>query len=287
MADALSPPVLIRGGTVFDGSGQRPGLRADVLVRDGIVAQIGLDLAAPEGSEVIDATGRWVTPGFVDLHTHYDAEIEIAPALGESVRHGVTSVLVGSCGLSFAMGTPEDLADQFCRVEAVPYDTVLPLLEKVKDWETPAEYLDHLEHLPLGPNVTALFGHSAVRASVMGLGRAVDEHERPSDAELDEMARHLRDALDAGYLGMSFNTLPWDKLDGERYRSRSTPSVYAKWKEYRHFAKVLRSRDRILQMVPDLQGRWNIPVIGAMSTGIGRKPLKTMIISLIDSVAMR
>jgi len=283
----LPPPVLIRGGTVFDGSGQRPGLRADVLVHDGIVAQIGLDLPAPEDAMVIDATGKWVTPGFVDLHTHYDAELELAPALGESVRHGITSVLVGSCGLSFAMGTPEDLADQFCRVEAVPYDTVLPLLEKIKDWETPAEYLDHLDALPLGPNVTAMFGHSAVRSAVMGLGRSVDEKARPTPRELSEMTRHLNDALDAGYLGMSFNTLPWDKLDGDRYRSKATPSVYAKWKEYRHFAKVLRARDRVMQMVPDLAGRWNIPLIGGISTGVGRKPLKMMVISLIDSVAMR
>src|SRR4051794_9222220 len=281
------PPILIRGGTVFDGSGQRPGLRADVLVRGGIVAQIGLDLAEPDGATVIDATGQWVTPGFVDLHTHYDAEVEMTPALTESLRHGITSVLVGSCGLSFAMGTAEDLADQFCRVEAVPYETVLPLLEKIKDWDTPAQYLDHLDALPLGPNVTAMFGHSAVRAAVMGLGRSVDEKARPTDAELAEMTRHLDDALDAGYLGMSFNTLPWDKLDGERYRSKSTPSVYAKWKEYRHFAKVLRARERILQMVPDLQGRWNIPVIAGLSTGVRRKPLKTMVISLIDSVAMR
>ena len=281
------PPVLIVGGTVFDGSGQRPGLRADVLVRDGIVAQIGIDLAAPEGATVVDATGRWVTPGFVDLHTHYDAEIEIAPALGESVRHGVTSVLVGSCGLSFAMGTPEDLADQFCRVEAVPYDTVLPLLEKVKDWETPAEYLDHLDSLPLGPNVTAMFGHSAVRVAVMGLGRSVDDDVTPTGAELAEMTDHLTDALDAGYLGMSFNTLPWDKLDGDRYRSKSTPSVYAKWKEYRHFAKVLRARGKVMQMVPDLAGRWNIPLIGLISTGVGRRSLKMMVISMVDSVAMR
>ena len=121
----------------------------------------------------------------------------------------------------------------------------------------------------------------------MGLGRAVDDDVRPTPAELDEMTRHLHDALDAGYLGMSFNPLPWDKLDGDRYRSRSTPSVYARWKEYRHFAKVLRARDRILQMVPDLQGRLNLPLIVGMSTGIRRKPLRTMIISLIDSVALR
>lgn len=278
--------ILIRGGRVFDGT-EGPSVEADVLVRDGVVAAIGLDLDAPEGATVVDAAGRWVTPGFLDLHTHYDAEVEIAPGLGESVRHGITTVLVGSCGLSFAMGTPEDLADQFCRVEAVPYETVLPLLEKVKDWETPAEYLDHLDRLPLGPNVTALFGHSAVRAAVMGLGRSVDDGERPTAAEQAEMERHMDDALDAGYLGMSFNTLPWDKLDGDRYRSRSTPSVYAKWSEYRSFAKRLRARDRLLQMVPDLQGRWNIPLIAAMSTGLRRKPLRTMVISLVDSKALR
>ena len=271
---------------MFDGTGA-PSLDADVLVRGGVVAAIGLDLEAPEGATVVDAHGRWVTPGFIDLHTHYDAELEMAPALRESVRHGVTTVLVGSCGLSFAMGTPEDLADQFCRVEAVPYDTVLPLLEKVKDWETPAEYLDHLDALPLGPNVTALFGHSAVRAAVMGLGRSVDERARPTPAEQAEMEGHLDDALDAGYLGMSFNTLPWDKLDGERYLSRSTPSVYARWSEYRAFARRLRARDRVLQMVPDLQGRWNIPLIVGLSAGIRRAPLRTMVISLIDSVAMR
>ncbi len=282
-----APPILIRGGTVFDGSGQRPGLVADVLVRDGVVAQIGLDLPAPDDATVVDAAGKWVTPGFIDLHTHYDAEIEMAPALTESVRHGVTTVLVGSCGLSFAMGTPEDLADQFCRVEGVPRDTVLPLLEKVKDWEDPAGYLDHLDSLPLGPNVTAMFGHSAVRAAVMGLGRSVDPKAKATEHELSEMTRHLTDALDHGYLGMSINTLPWDKLDGDRYRSSSTPSVYASWKEYRRFAAVLRERDRVFQAVPDLQGRWNIPIVLGMSTGIGRRPLRTMAISLIDSKAMR
>jgi N-acyl-D-aspartate/D-glutamate deacylase len=199
----------------------------------------------------------------------------------------VTTVLVGSCGLSFAMGTAEDLADQFCRVEAVPRDTVLPLLEKIKDWDTPAEYLQHLDRLPLGPNVTAMFGHSAVRAAVLGLGRSVDDSVRPTRREQDEMDRHLDDALDAGYLGMSFNTLPWDKLDGERYRSSATPSVYATWKEYRSFIRILRRRDRVLQMVPDLQGRWNVPLIAAQSMGIGRKRLRTMVISLIDTASQR
>lgn len=135
---------LIRGGLVFDGTGV-DGRLADVLIGDGIVQRITSDIEAPDGAEVIDATGCWVTPDFIDLHTHYDAELELDPALGESVRHGVTTVLTGSCGLSFAMGGPENLADMFCRVEGVPRSEVLPLLERVKDWDDAKGYLDHLD----------------------------------------------------------------------------------------------------------------------------------------------
>src|SRR5690606_13192899 len=108
-----------------------------------------------------------------------------------SVRHGVTTVVMGSCGLGLSMGTPEDLADIFCRVEGIPRRHVLPLLERVKDWETSAEYLDHLGRLPLGPNVAVMVGHSALRAHVMGLGRSTDPSVRPSADELETMARLL------------------------------------------------------------------------------------------------
>jgi hypothetical protein len=87
-------------------------------------------------------------PGFIDFHTHYDAEVELAPSLSESVRHGVTTVVLGSCSLSLALGTPEDLADMFCRVEAIPYGTVRSLLEERKRWNTLGEYLEHLDSLP-------------------------------------------------------------------------------------------------------------------------------------------
>ncbi|NLA35161.1 MAG: hypothetical protein GX868_05665, partial [Actinobacteria bacterium] len=90
-----SSSILIRNGRVFDGAGS-PSVVADVLVRDGVVSAIGIDLDAPEGSFVVDATNKWVTPGFIDMHTHYDAEIELSPKIGESVRHGVTTVLFGS-----------------------------------------------------------------------------------------------------------------------------------------------------------------------------------------------
>jgi N-acyl-D-aspartate/D-glutamate deacylase len=273
---------VIKGGLVFDGTGA-DGRRHDVLIEDGVVRASGLDLTVPEGAELIDATDCWVTPGFVDLHTHYDAELELDASLIESVRHGVTTVLIGSCGLSFAVGEPEDLADMFCRVEGVPRDEVLPLLRRVQDWEdSPKSYLDHLERLELGPNVCSFIGHSAIRAHVMGLERSLDTAATPTATELALMAAMLDEAIDVGYLGLSINTLPWDKMDGERFRSRPTPSVFASWKEYRHLARVLRRRDAVFEGVPDISGRWNLALFIAVASGIRRKPLRTTIISMID-----
>jgi len=272
---------LITGGTVFDGSGA-DGRRADVLVEDGVVRRIVADLEVPDGAEVIDAAGCWVTPGFVDLHTHYDAEIEFSPDLTESVRHGITTVLVGSCGLSFAVGEPEDLADMFCRVEGIPRADVLPMLRQVVEWDSPAGYLDHLEELPLGPNVVSLLGHSAIRAHVMGFGRSVDDRVVPTGGEVATMRRMVADALDAGYLGLSINTLPWDKCDGDRYRSRPTPSVFATWKEYRTLVEPVRERDAVFQAVPNIQTRWNMALFMALASKVRHRPMRTMLISLVD-----
>ena len=272
---------LIRDGLVFDGTGAE-GRRLDVLVDDGIVTRLAPGIDAPDGATVIDAKGCWVTPGFIDLHTHYDAELEIDPGIAESVRHGITTVLVGSCGLSFAVGETEDLADMFCRVEGVPRTEVLPLLERVKDWKDPVGYLEHLDRLPLGPNVCSFLGHSAIRAHVMGLGRSLEESEHPTQSELDRMAEMLDEALDAGYLGLSINTLPWDKMDGDRFRSKPTPSVFSTWREYRFLAEVLRRRDAILEGVPDISARWNFALFAGVASGIRRKPLRTTIISMMD-----
>lgn len=276
---------VISGGTVFDGSGA-DGRRADLSIEDGVVRSIAPGLPVPDGADHIDARGCWVTPGFIDLHTHYDAELEFAPDLTESVRHGVTTVLVGSCGLSFAVGEPEDLADMFCRVEGIPRDEVLPMLRQVVDWDTPAGYLDHLADLTLGPNVVSLLGHSAIRSHVMGFGRSVAEGVEPTAAELATMRTMIDEALDAGYLGLSVNTLPWDKLDGTRYRSRPTPSVFATWKEYRALVEPVRRRDAVFQAVPNIQTRWNMALFMAMASRIRHAPLRTMLISMVDARAV-
>ena len=276
---------LIKGGVVFDGSGADRVIR-DIAIHDGRVVDIAPQIDAP-AANVYDARGQWVMPGFIDFHTHYDAEVEIDAGLSESVRHGVTTVVMGSCSLSTAVGEPEDIADIFCRVEGVPRSTMLPLLETQKTWQTFPEYLDHLSQLNLGPNVAAFVGHSNLRMHVMGFERSLDPKARPTPREMASMQAHLTDALNAGYLGLSIQTLPWDKLDGERFRSRPLPSYFARWSEYRQLTKLLRARDRVFQGVPNITTKINVLLFLWESVGLFRRPLKTTVISLMDIIANR
>ncbi len=280
--------VVISNGLVFDGRGSPPR-QAHVAIRDGKVVTVSdAPIPPPAARRFVDATGFWVTPGFVDLHTHYDAEVELSPGLRESVRHGVTSVMLGSCSLSLAVGTPEDLADQFCRVEAIPYSIVRPLLEERKSWHTLTEYFDHLDALPLGPNVGSFVGHSAIRAHVMGLERSLDKRIRPTGDELARMESLLREGLDAGYAGLSIQTLPWDKIGGSRpIRSRPLPSTFARWSEYRRLTRLLRERGRVFQGVPNVTTKVNFVLFLLESAGLFRRPLKTTIISMMDTRANR
>lgn len=274
---------VIRNGTVYDGTGAPPR-DVDVLVGDdGRITRLGVALEAPEGAEVVDATGCWVTPGFIDIHTHYDAEVELHPQLSESLRHGVTTALIGSCGLSLVVGEPEDMADTFCRVEGIPREMVLPLLEDVVDWKTPGDYTDHLRSLPLGPNLMGMIGHSTVRTHIMGLGRSLDREVRPTDGELASMRELVEDSVEAGLLGMSVNLLPWDKMGGERFRSRPTPSVFARFAEYRALADVMRRRDGVFQAIPNLQTRWSVFPLLDMSRPRGGDPLRTSMLTMMDA----
>jgi len=276
------PPILIKNGLFFDGKGS-PATIQHVLVDGGRIARISpSELAAPEGARVIDARGKWVMPGFIDLHTHYDAEIEAIPSLHESLRHGVTTVFMGSCSLSAAVGDATDIADMFTRVEAIPYDQLLPLMRSRKTWNTHAEYVAHLESLPLGPNVSSFVGYSAVRAKVMGLERSLDAAATPSEAELVEMERTIEEGYDAGFLGLSLNGLYWDKMGGDRFRSRCLPSTYASWKELRRMVRGVRRRGLNLQAVPNISTKYEVFIYALFSTGLLRRPLKTSIVSIMD-----
>lgn len=275
--------IVIKDGLFFDGLGT-PGMKRDLLIRDGRVAKISVEpiAAAPE-ARVIDARERWVMPGFIDLHTHYDAEIEAIPSLHESLRHGVTTVFLGSCSLSTAVGDPTDIADMFTRVEGIPYEHLLPLLRARKTWDTHADYAAHLERLPLGPNVASFVGYSAVRAKVMGLERALDAKAKPTDGELSEMERILEEGYDAGFLGLSVNGLYWDKMGGDRFRSRCLPSTYASWKELRRMVRGVRRRRLNLQTIPNISTKYEVFVYAALSAGLFvREPLKTSLVSIMD-----
>ncbi|MDR2280478.1 MAG: amidohydrolase family protein, partial [Gordonia sp. (in: high G+C Gram-positive bacteria)] len=210
----MTHDVIIKNGAWFDGAGSPPAQR-HLGITDGTVAVVSVDpLDETDCPEVIDAAGKWVMPGMVDIHTHYDVEVLVSPGLTESVRHGVTSILVGSCSLSTIHASPSDAGDLFGRVEAIPRRHVVESLERLQTWTSAAEYAAALEALPLGPNVAAFIGHSDIRAAQLGLERATSSDVRPSEHELALMEAALREALDAGFVGMSSQQLLFDKLDG-------------------------------------------------------------------------
>ncbi|MBD2359094.1 D-aminoacylase [Tolypothrix sp. FACHB-123] len=270
--------LLIQNGLIFDGLGSKP-VQGDIGIKNGKIFAISPALPNP-AREVVDASGLWVTPGFIDIHTHYDLELEIAPGLSESVRHGVTSVVIGNCSLSIAIGEPQMLADIFQRVETLSHRLIAKWLNKSFAWQTPGEYLQHLQQLPLGPNVAPLFGHSALRAYVMGLERSLTV--QPSKFELNLMQRITADALDAGFVGVSIDMFPWHRMSGE-WQGYTIPSQHGKFREYAMLAHLCRKRDRVFQVTPNLQKLASFWDILRMGSGFG-KPLRLTILSALDVV---
>jgi N-acyl-D-aspartate/D-glutamate deacylase len=198
--------IVIKGGMVFDGT-RRPRVRADVAIRDGMVADIGR-ISGSDGASVLDASGLHVAPGFVDLHTHYDAQVFWDPYCTLSGWHGVTSVAIGNCGFGFAPVAPEgrdDAMRSMTRVEAIPYDAMCAGLPW--DWETFPQFLDSLgrtpkgvnllPYVPVGPLLVSVLGREAAKAGVL-----------PSDEQHRALARLLHEAMDAGGCGWSAQRLP-------------------------------------------------------------------------------
>ncbi len=278
---------IIKNGRWFDGTGAPSAVR-NLGVRDGLVVTITPDELDETGCpEVVDAAGQWVIPGLVDIHTHYDIEVLNGPGLPESVRHGVTTLLLGSCSLSTVHVGGVDAGDLFGRVEAIPRQYVISEVDGAKTWSSAHEYVDALESLPLGPNLAAFIGHSDMRTATMGLDRATRKEIKPSRAEQARMERMLDEALDAGFVGMSAQQLLFDKVDGDLCRSRTLPSTYAKSKEMRGLRNILRRRRRALQAGPDASHPHTIFTQAFGSIGLfGRKPLRTSLLSAADIKAI-
>ncbi len=222
--------VLIKGGTIVDGSGQ-PARKGDIGIRDGRIAAIGTISEAAR--ETIDARGKVVSPGFVDVHTHYDAQAFWDGTLSPSPYHGVTTIVGGNCGFSIAPLTPEAgpyLMKMLSRVEGMPLES----LEKGVpwDWRSFGEYLDKLEN-KLSINAGFMVGHSAIRRAVMG-ERAIGHEATP--AELAKMVTLLRDSLAEGGFGFS-STISSTHND---YDGNPVPSRHASKEEMMTLARQCR-----------------------------------------------
>ena len=223
--------IKIVGGTIVDGTGA-PGYRGDIGIKDGQIT--ALNKAAGTADTTIKADGMIVCPGFVDIHTHYDAQIMWDPMLTYSPWHGVTTCVMGNCGFGIAPTHPEHrdmIMLTLEKVEAMSYDA---LVEGIGDWPFVSfpEYLDVVDRLPKLINVNALIGHTPVRLYVMGN----ESMERKATvSEIEEMRRIVREGMEAGAIGFSTSSSPVHV----GYKGQPVPSRFADFEEIRSLAGVL------------------------------------------------
>ena len=233
--------IIIRGGQIVDGTGADPVI-GDVAITDGIITAVGN--VEGDAKQEINAAGHAVTPGFVDIHTHLDAQIGWDPDMTPVSWHGVTTVLIGNCGMTFAPCKPEDrtlMAAMMETVEDIPRKAILDGL--AWDWEHYGEYLNSIEKLGTAVNVAGLVGHAAVRYYVMG-DRSFAE--KATEEEKQQMADIVANAIDDGAFGFSTNRYePHVAPDG-----RSIPGTFADVDELMKIAETaVNPRKGLMQAV--------------------------------------
>ncbi len=221
----MAHDLIIRNGTVVDGTGA-PARVADVAIDGDRITAIG-ELGEAAATREIDATGQVVSPGFIDLHTHLDAQVGWDPLLTSSSWHGVTTVLMGNCGVTFAPVKPEDrvfLAEMMESVEDVPRDAILGGLGW--DWSTYPEYLDAVQGMQPALNVVGMVGHCALRYHVMGERSLTDEP--PTPEELNRMRDIAAESVAGGAVGFSTSRILLHTIPDGRY----VPGTLAPLDEY-------------------------------------------------------
>ena len=242
--------VVIRGGTLVDGTGSKP-FQADVAIDGGLITAVGKIDAA--GREEIDATGKIVTPGFVDVHTHYDGQATWDAEMAPSSWHGVTTVVMGNCGVGFAPAKPDRHEWLISLMEGVEDIPGTALAEGMTwDWETFPQYLDALEKLPRTVDVGTHVPHGAVRAYV--LGDREQPGAIPTEADIAEMSRIVEEGVRAGALGFSTSrTVLHKSVDGEL-----VPGTTATAEELIAIGRAMgRVGHGVFEMASDLRREWN------------------------------
>ena len=236
----MAHDIIIRGGRIVDGL-LNPEYVGDVAIDGDTIAALGQ--VDGRGKREIDAEGAVVTPGFIDLHTHLDAQIGWDPQLTPASWHGITSVLMGNCGVTFAPVRPDDkelLAGMMESVEDIPRQSIMQGLPW--DWSSFGEYLDSIERCDPALNVAALVGHAATRFYVMG-ERAVEE--APTAEDITEIARLAGRSVQEGAVGFSVNRLKAHRLpDG-----RAIPGTFAPEEELVAIAREVGRAGGFLQSV--------------------------------------
>ena len=251
----MSHSMIISGGTLVDGTGAEPR-KADVAVDDGVISRVG-DLSDVEAEQTIDASGKLVTPGFVDLHTHLDAQIGWDPEMRPSSYHGVTTALIGNCGVTFAPCAEDNrayLAKLMEAVEDIAADAIMDGLPW--NWTSFGEYLDSLQSLRPALNVVGMCGHSAIRFEAMG-DKSCDEGVQADERELKRIVELVKESVEGGAVGFSTSRFLGHRVpDG-----RLTPGT---WADERETAAIQRAvveaggRGGLFQAAPDMRTRYEI-----------------------------
>jgi N-acyl-D-aspartate/D-glutamate deacylase len=264
--------ILIQGGTVVDGSGA-PARQADVAVQDGRIAAVGHGLGGAQ--RVVDARGLLVTPGFVDIHTHYDGQATWDAFLTPSCWHGVTTAVFGNCGVGFAPvkpGARDYLINLMEGVEDIPGTVLAEGIDW--SWESFPEYLDALAQRRYAMDIGAQLPHAALRFFAMG-DRGADHQQQPSATELELMARLAEEALHAGALGITTSrTIKHRARDG-----RYTPSLTAAEPELFAIAAALRRAGKgVLEVNSDF-GDGDFEILRSAAEAAGR-PMSLLLLQV-------